>query len=152
MCGTWPPLCFRRKRIWNISHLGEPIVYILTKFRGNILTDGRDMRQNEIRNQPSGGGILFPVSILTTVVFWGPFSVSSCKISRKSLNARLSYCDSTFFLHALKPTLPKAQRYSAVMQAIYTSSSDAARVCRRQTSLRSSFNCINCRIYRIAKR
>jgi len=35
----------------------------------NILIRGRDMPQNEIRNGPSGGGILLPVSILTTVVF-----------------------------------------------------------------------------------
>jgi len=65
MCGTWQPsakLNFRRKRIWTISHLkGAYAHQISWKYldRGQ-----RYGLQNEIRNGPSGGGILLPVAIM----------------------------------------------------------------------------------------
>jgi len=75
--------------------------------------------QNEIWNQPSGGRILLPATILTTLVLWGQSSVSSYKISRKSLNARLVITIQLFLYLPLNLQLWTAQWHSAVMQAIY---------------------------------
>jgi len=75
--------------LWGNIYIGLPI-----KFPENILIGliGAEIcPQNEIRNGPSGGGILFSVPILSAVILRGPSYVSSYKIYRKSLNARLSY-------------------------------------------------------------
>jgi len=74
--------------------------------------------ENEIRNRPSGGGILLPVQILTSVIFRGPCGVWPYKISRKPLNARLNYiCDSTFSIGYLPLNLGlHCQRHDTVPQ------------------------------------
>jgi len=69
-----------------------------TKFRENTLI-GAEIYPSKIQTNFSGGGILLPVPILTTVILHWPSCVSSSEISRKSVNAQLSYCDSTFSLH-----------------------------------------------------
>jgi len=118
--GAWPTstkLDLRRKHISNIPHLKGAHYLNFLKMswsRAEICS------QNEIQNAPSGCGILLLVPILTSVILRRPSYVSLYKISRKSLNTRLSHCDSTFYLHAFKPTLPTAERHSAYMQAIYT--------------------------------
>jgi len=97
-CIATVKLDFWRKRVFRpLRTLRELITYMLTKFRENILIGGRDCPENEIQNWPFGGRILLPVSILTSVIFRGPSCVWSYKISRKSLNARLSYMPFNFF-------------------------------------------------------
>jgi len=110
-------LNFRRKRIWAILHIWEPITYISTKFPKNILTGVRDTppKQNSKpvlwcwrRNSTSGSS--FDVSSFRDLPVY--------KVPGKPLNARLTYCNSTFSLNNLKPTLPMTRRESAVMQAL----------------------------------
>jgi len=128
------------KRICAISHVGGAIIYIPTKFREHTLIWSRDMPQNEIPYGPPGGRIFLPVSIFDKCHPSGTFYVSSSKISRKSLNARLRCCDSSFNLCIyLKPTLPTAQRHSAVMQAIYwlIKKSRSSRSCRSEWQWKS---------------
>jgi len=91
-------LDFRRKRIWTILHLGEAI-YIPTKFRENILIGGKDTPKTK-----------FDTGFLAAEFY---FRFQFCQLSSfgdlpvyiqnflKSLNALLSYCDSTFSLHTL---------------------------------------------------
>jgi len=126
MCGTWP----LSAKLWNWIFEGiifgpfhtfdEPIVYIPTKFRETILIDGR-CPPNETRIGSSGVGILLAVPILTSAIFRGfpvyyPIKFQECRSTRG-----WAICDSTFSisLPTFKPTLPAAQRHSAVMQAIY---------------------------------
>jgi len=61
----------------------------------------------------------FRFQVWLNAILQGPSSISWYTISRKSLNARLSYRDSTFSQHIFIPTLPTAKRHSAVRQAIY---------------------------------
>jgi len=124
MCGTWPlstKLYFRRNRIWTIPHIWESIVYIPTKFRESTLIAGRDMppKRNTLRalwrrNYTSGS------NFDTYHLSW-TFMCMILQNTKKSLNARLSYMrfHSSCAYYTFKPTLPTAQRHSAVMQAVY---------------------------------
>jgi len=96
---------------------GEPTVYIPPNF---VKIPWSGPRYAEIRNRPSGGGILLPDSILISVIFQGPSYVWSYKISKKSLTRGCVICDSTFSIHTFKPILSTAQWQSAIKQAIYS--------------------------------
>jgi len=102
----------------SINQSIEYLHYISTKFREYILLGAeiclKELETGPIQRWNSTFGSNFdnchPSVIFLCIIY---------KISRKSLNAPLSYCDSTFSLHTFKPTSSTAQRYSAVMQAIY---------------------------------
>jgi len=66
---------FSKESYSLLGPFGEPIVYIPTKYRENIFIGGRDMPPKRNSKRVSGGGILLPVAILTSVIFRGPSCV-----------------------------------------------------------------------------
>jgi len=64
--GRRPPNWIFERIVFRPFHtIGEPIVYVPTKFHENILMGAEICPENEIQNGPYGGGIQLPVSILT---------------------------------------------------------------------------------------